>query len=286
MHELGPGPMPARRLCGGALSAWTRGQHGHGGHGAIGHDPGPPACMGREDAVIKHQIDPGARRPSRQLFQPVETLEEQMARAVCPGRLEREQNAAVTQEPEPVLTDGRAQKVAAELLEPRAVPAWHCDIGMEVEAIEMRVPRGAGEDPRGVRLLAHAPHAGARAAPQSDAPLDRGAADAGQGRRFFREDIRRRHVGLDIEAPAPKEAPHSRADRREYDANLFVRGGWCRLEAQPLLRALGEDAVEDQRVEVDIEVQPAAEALHDGDATRLTSTKPAPSRAPALEGGP
>ena len=97
-----------RRLCGGALSAWTRGQHGRGGHDAIGHDAGAPACMGREDAVIKHQIDPGARRQGRQLFEQLERLEEQMARAVCPGGLEREQDAAVTQQPEPVLGNSRS----------------------------------------------------------------------------------------------------------------------------------------------------------------------------------
>ena len=65
-----------------------------------------------------------------------------MTRAVRPGGLEREQNAAVAQEPKPVLTDGRTQQIAAELPEPRAVPGGHGDIGMEVEAIEMRMPTG------------------------------------------------------------------------------------------------------------------------------------------------
>ena len=114
-----------------------------------------------------------------------------MTGAVRPGRLEREQNAAVAQELKPVLADGRTQEIAAQLLEPRVIPGGHRDIRVEVEAVELRVPGRGGDDPRGVRLLAQAPHAAARAAPHGDAPLDGGAADAGEGCRFLGEGIRR-----------------------------------------------------------------------------------------------
>ena len=64
-----------------------------------------------------------------------------MTGALRPRRLEREQNAAVAQELKPVLADRRTQEIAAQLLEPRAVPGGHRDIRVEVEAVELRVPR-------------------------------------------------------------------------------------------------------------------------------------------------
>jgi hypothetical protein len=53
---------------------------------------------------------------------------------------------------------------------------------VEVEAVEMRVPRSVRQDPWGVRLIADAPDAGARAGAQSNTPLDQGAADASERR--------------------------------------------------------------------------------------------------------
>jgi len=68
--------------------------------------------------------------------------------------------------------------------------------------------------------------------------------------------IRRREVGIGVEAPAPEEAPHPPGDGREQDADLFLRRGRCRLEAQRVPFAFGELAIEDERVEVDVESAP------------------------------
>ena len=84
----------------------------------------------------------------------------------------REQSAPVVEKPESVLADRRAQHIPAQLLEPRAVGGGHGDIGVEVEAVEMRVARGAREHPGGVWLLPDSPHAGACAASQRHASLD------------------------------------------------------------------------------------------------------------------
>ena len=59
-----------------------------------------------------------------------------MTRAVCPGRLEREQHAAIAEELQPALADRRTQEIATQLLEPRAFPGGHRDIRVEVEAVE------------------------------------------------------------------------------------------------------------------------------------------------------
>ena len=137
--------------------------------------------------MVDQQIDPGARRQGGELLEQFERFEEEMPGAVRPSRLEREQNAAVAQKLKPVLADRRAQEIAAQLLEPRAVPGGHRDIGVEVEAVEMRVPGRGGDNPWGVRLLAQTPHARTRSPTQGDPPLDRSAADAGERRRFFSE---------------------------------------------------------------------------------------------------
>ena len=69
--------------------------------------------------------------------------------------------------------------------------------------------------------------------------------------RFFGHGIRRRDVRIGVEAPAPEQATHPRGDRREHNADLFVRRGRRRVEAQRVPLAFGEDAVEDERVEVE-----------------------------------
>jgi hypothetical protein len=69
--------------------------------------------MRAQDPVVEHEIDPRARRQGWQLLEEFQRLEEEMTRAVCPARLEREQDAAVVQEPETLLRDRRAQQIAA-----------------------------------------------------------------------------------------------------------------------------------------------------------------------------
>ena len=66
--------------------------------------------MPGEDAVVQHEIDPGARSQGRQLLEEFERFEEKMTGAICPSRLEREHDAAVAQELKPVLADGRTNR--------------------------------------------------------------------------------------------------------------------------------------------------------------------------------
>ena len=90
--------------------------------------------------MVEHEIDPGARGQGGQLLEQFERFEEEMPGAVRPSRLEREQNAAVAQKLKPVLADRRAQEIAAQLLEPCAVPGGHRDIRVQVKAVQLRVP--------------------------------------------------------------------------------------------------------------------------------------------------
>jgi hypothetical protein len=50
--------------------------------------------MGREDPVVEHEIDAGARGEGRELFEELEGLEEEVTRAVGPLPLQLQQDAS------------------------------------------------------------------------------------------------------------------------------------------------------------------------------------------------
>jgi hypothetical protein len=96
--------------------------------------------MRRKHAVVEHEVDPRPRRERGELFEQLQRLEHELARAVCPGRLERERDAAIGQEPESVLCHGRAEQIAAELFQARPILGRHRDVRVQIEASEMSVP--------------------------------------------------------------------------------------------------------------------------------------------------
>lgn len=87
----------------------------------------------------------------------------------------------------------------------------------------MRVPGRRREHPGCVGIVPHAPHAGARARTERDAPPDRSAADASQSGRFFDHGIGLEEVSVaGIETAAFEQTLYPRGDPREHDADLFV----------------------------------------------------------------
>ena len=68
-----------------------------------------PAGMRRKHAVVEHEVDPRPWGERGQLLEQRERLEHELARAVRPRGLEREHDAAIGQEPEPVLGHCRAE---------------------------------------------------------------------------------------------------------------------------------------------------------------------------------
>jgi hypothetical protein len=94
-----------------------------------------------------------------------------------------------------------------------------------------------------------------RASPR---PGARGAADAGQHGRFLDHGIGLGEVGIaGIETAAPEETLHPHGDPREHDADLVIRRGRQRpeIERVPLARSV-EDAVQEQRVEMEVQFNP------------------------------
>jgi homoaconitase/3-isopropylmalate dehydratase large subunit len=104
-------------------------------------------------------------------------------------------------------------------------------------------------------------------------------------------------VGVSGTIPRPESAPeadrpaaleqtlHPCGDPREHDADLFIgrRREWLETERVPI--AFGEeDAVEEERVEMDVQIQSSAEPLDDGHGSRTTVVDPVSPRAVASRG--
>jgi hypothetical protein len=98
------------------------------------------------------------------------------------------------------------------------------------------------------------------------------------------ERIRGRHaLVLGLQASALEQPPHARADRGEQPGDVLVTGRRGRVEVEDARFGLGEDLVEHEGVEMDIEVEAPAEALDDGDAPGVPVPDPTPARLPALD---
>jgi hypothetical protein len=63
--------------------------------------------MGREHAVVEHQVVPGPRDERRELLEQRERLEDQMARAIRLVTVQREHDAAIGEPPKPILRHRR-----------------------------------------------------------------------------------------------------------------------------------------------------------------------------------
>jgi hypothetical protein len=152
---------------------------------------------------------------------------------------------------------------------------------VQIEPRQVRVPPHRREHPRRLGLVPQTPHPRPGPRAQRDPPLHRGAAEAGQRGRFVHQRIRLDAVGFPGIAPAALEQTlHSRRDPRQHAADFFVRRRRQGPEPERPLGAFEEDAVEEQRVEMDVQVQPAPEPLDDRHRARSPSADA--SAAPAL----
>jgi hypothetical protein len=141
---------------------------------------------------------------------------------------------------------------------------------VEVEAVELGLTRAAGDDVTEVWLVTEASDAGAGAGAEGDAALDGGAGEAGQDGRGFRERVRRGCVVGGLQA-AGEQASDTGANGGE-DVRHVVVTRWGRgVKGKRPWPSCAEDAVEHQRVEVDIELEAAAEALYGRDRPGLAA---------------
>jgi hypothetical protein len=102
------------------------------------------------------------------------------------------------------------------------------DVGVQIEAVQVRLARAAGADVGGVRIVPYGSHPGAGARAQGDAALDRSAGEAGQQRRGLGEGVRRLRVrGPGVEIAPNQQALHAPADGGKHLGQVirFAGGG-------------------------------------------------------------
>ena len=211
--------------------------------------------------MIHDEVDRGTGNDGRELLQDLDRLEEQMRGAIAPDGRQRDEDASVGPELDAVLGERGAEEVAAELLEAGTIVRGDPDVGVEIEAIELGLTRAAGGDVTQVRLVAEAADAGAGAGAEGDAALDGGTDKAGQDGGGVGERVRRGGVVSGFEVAAGEQPPHAGADRGEDVRHVLVAREGGRVEGEVPGSGVAEDAVEHERVEVDVQLQAAPEAL-------------------------
>ena len=163
------------------------------------HRAAEPGVRG-EYAVIEDQVDSRPRDEGGKAPEKVQRVEDEVARAVRPRRLQLEHDPAVLAEPEPILRDRRPEHVAAELLQALTILPIHSDIAVEIEAVQMGVARSTGADPLCLRVSSQGHQPRARPRAQRYASLHRRAAETRQRQRVLPHRVGPRYVG--VRAPA------------------------------------------------------------------------------------
>jgi hypothetical protein len=132
---------------------------------------------------------------------------------------------------------------------------------VDIEAVELGLTRAAGGDVTEVRLVAEAPDAGAGAGTEGDATPDGGAGEAGQDGRGVGERVCRGRVVGGHELAAGEQPPHAGADGGEDVHHVLVARRECGVKSEVPGSSLAEDTVEHERVQVNVELEAAPEAL-------------------------
>ena len=172
--------------------------------------------------------------------------------------------------------DGRG---TGRALEPLAIPRGDVHGGMEVEAAVLGVERHGALDPRRARVGAYPRGTPPRAIAECRPAEDRCPGEARQCSRLVRERI---GVLVGERRPRKPEALEAPPYPGDDAAHVVVRGWRGRMEAQRAVRLAHEDAVEDERVIVEVNVHRPAEALHARHHAGLSAREPLAPRLAAI----
>jgi hypothetical protein len=149
------------------------------------------------------------------------------------------------------------------MLQPGPIVGGHPDVGMQIESVQVGLAWPSGAAGRLGRLPAQAADPGARVPAERHPPLHRGAHDLRQNRRDLGEPVGSLGLGPRRPTSAREPPPHPVADGAEDGGDGLIAGRRRRVELEPAGHTLGEHAIQDQRMEVDVEIHPASEALDD-----------------------
>jgi len=184
--------------------------------------------------MIQDQVDARPRCQHREALEQFNWVEEQVGGPVGPPAPESEPHLPLRRQTEPILRDGRPQRVPGHAFEALPLACGHKEAGMEVEAIVARVtaPEGPGLGCR--RRVSASADARARPVAECDPALHRRRGDPGQHRRVLRPRVRRFVRLVNGSQPLPfEEAPDVCRDGREHLVDVRrveIRAG---MEAHP-----------------------------------------------------
>ena len=119
--------------------------------------------------------------------------------------------------------------------------------------------------------------------PSGDAALDGGADETGEDRSGVAEWVGGRAVVVRLELVTGEQPSDPPADGNEDLGDIFVarwRGG---VEYEPTWPALAEDTVQHESMEMDVELEAAAEALDDRQRARLAGPDAVGARSARME---
>jgi len=148
-----------------------------------------------------------------------------------------------------------AEEIATEVFQVGAIVRRDPDVGVEIEPVELGLTRAAGGDVTEVRLVAEAADAGAGTGAQGDAALDGGLNEAGQDGRDFGERVRRGRVVGGLQVTAGEQLPDPGADGGEDTRHVLIARWGRGVKGERPGPSFAEDAVQHQRMEVDIQLE-------------------------------
>jgi len=266
---------------------WLGGTLARGGcEGSIasGHDPVAPAGAGRQDAVVTDLVGTRGRNQGYEPLDELAALHQDVAGAVAPGGLQAHGEPSVGKLLEAIVRERRPRDVATEPLQTAAVASRYGHRGVETHAAVLWYPGRRlrfGVVVRGLDAVAQSPPALACVGSAGAAPPQRSRREHGEQWLIARE-------GVFVCARAFGHQPLEAASRAgEHPRQIVVTEGRQGQEAgrRSGVPGVGVDAVESERMEMEIEIHRRAKALDEGDrAALLGSNPPVLSAAPAQLG--
>jgi len=164
--------------------------------------------------------------------------------SIAPHGLEFDEDAPVGAAAETVLCERGAEEITTEVFQTSAIVGGNPDVSVEVEAVELGLPRAAGGDVTEVRLVAEAADAGTGAGAEGNPALDGGCDEAGQQRRGFGQRVRRGGVVARLEVAAGEQPPDPGADDGEDVCHVGVARWGRGVKGERPGPSLTEDAVQ------------------------------------------
>jgi len=190
-----------------------------------------------------------------------------MGRSIAPRRLEFDEDASVGPEAHAVLGERGAEERAAELFEAGPIVGGAQTLAWRSKPSSWAW-RAPGGDVTEVRLVAEAADAGAGAGAEGDAALDGGADDPGQDGRGLAEGVGRRAVVFWLELATGEQPPDPGADGGEELRQVLIARWGRGVNGEVAGLRLAEDAVEHERVVVEVELEAAGRGAGRGASAR------------------